>query len=122
MTMQAALKVMANDSAVTTAAALGDFELNAFSPLIADALLESLALLCRAVPLFRTKCIETLRPEPNRCARLLDDSWAFAAAYVPRLGYENVRALIAENQGDPAKIRAALEGAAGRNEGGPAVR
>jgi aspartate ammonia-lyase len=42
MTMQAAMKVIANDTAVTMAAAHGEFELNAFFPLIADALLERL--------------------------------------------------------------------------------
>ena len=112
MTIQAAIRVIANDSAVTAAAALGEFELNAFSPLIADALLESLSLLCRAVPLFRAKCVELVRAEPERCAQLLDASWAFAAAYVPRLGYEKVRIIIEENQGDPVKIRAALDAAA----------
>jgi aspartate ammonia-lyase len=115
MTVQAAIKVMANDTAVTAAASLGEFELNAFSPLIADALLESLALLCRVVPLFRSKCVELIRADPERCARFLDDSWAFAAAHVPRLGYERVRSLIEENRGDPLKIRAALEGAADRS-------
>jgi aspartate ammonia-lyase len=109
MTIQAALRVMANDGAIAFAAALGEFELNAFSPLIADSLLESLSLLCRAVPLFRSKCVELIRAEPERCARLLDGSWAFAAAYVPRLGYEKVQSIIEENRGDPAKIKAALE-------------
>ena len=113
MTIQTALRVMANDSALATASALGEFELNAFSPLIADALLESLSLLCHAVPLFRSRCVELVRAEPERCARLLDDSWAFAAAYVPRLGYERVRIIIEENRDDPAKIRAALDAAAG---------
>jgi aspartate ammonia-lyase len=113
MTVQVALKVMANDTAVTAAASLGEFELNAFSPLIADALLESLTLLLRAVPLFRAKCVELIRAEPGHCARLLDESWAFAAAYVPRLGYEKVRAIINREKqtGDPSKIKAALDAA-----------
>jgi aspartate ammonia-lyase len=111
MTVLAALRVMANVSAVTAAASLGEGELNAFSPLIADALLDSLSLLCRAVPLFRSKCVELIRADPERCAGLLDSSLAFTAAYVPRLGYEKVRLIIEENQGDPAKIRAALDGA-----------
>jgi aspartate ammonia-lyase len=112
MAIQAAIRVMANDSAITAAAALGEFELNAFSPLIADALLESLSLLCRTVPLFRAKCVEPVRAEPERCAQLLDASRAFAVACVPRLGYEKVRTIIEENQGDPVKIRAALDAAA----------
>jgi aspartate ammonia-lyase len=54
--------------------------------------------------------VELIRAKPERCAELLDASLAFAAAHVPRLGYEGVRRIIEENQGDPAKIRAALEG------------
>jgi aspartate ammonia-lyase len=57
--------------------------------------------------------VERIRAEPERCAQLLDGSWAFAAAYVPRLGYERVRSIIEENREDPAKIKAALEKAAG---------
>ena len=36
---------MANDSAISICAASGNFELNAFMPLIADSILESLTLL-----------------------------------------------------------------------------
>ncbi len=45
MVMQCAMRVIANDTAITLAAAHGEFELNAFVPLIADSLLESLELL-----------------------------------------------------------------------------
>jgi aspartate ammonia-lyase len=111
MTIQAAMRVMANDGAITAAAAHGEFELNAFLPLIADALLESLSLLDRAVFLFRARCVEILDPAVERCAELLDTSWAFAAAYVPRLGYDQVSRIIARHGGDPDKIRRALEDA-----------
>ncbi|MDR3288021.1 MAG: aspartate ammonia-lyase, partial [Peptococcaceae bacterium] len=87
MVMQTAIRVIANDQAITMAAAHGEFELNAFLPLIADALLESLALLERAVALFRTKCVELLEPDAERCAALLAASFAFATAYIPHLGY-----------------------------------
>jgi aspartate ammonia-lyase len=109
MVIQAAIRVMANDYALTIAASRGEFELNAFSPLIADSLLESLSLLCRALPIFRETCVEPLRANRERCAALLENSLAFAAAWVPRLGYDKVRALIAEAGGDPAKLRQALE-------------
>ncbi|UOO38139.1 aspartate ammonia-lyase [Oscillospiraceae bacterium CM] len=109
MTMQAAMRVIANDTAITLAAAHGEFELNAFFPLIADALLESLELLERAVFLFRTKCIERLEPDRDRCLALLSASHAFATAYTTRLGYETVSRIIAENGGDPEKIKTALD-------------
>jgi aspartate ammonia-lyase len=60
-TMQVAIKVIANDSAITTAAAHGEFELNAFLPLIADSLLESLTLLTDCVTMFQEKCVDLLR-------------------------------------------------------------
>lgn len=45
MITQVAIKVMANDQAISLCAASGNFELNAFMPLIADSLLESLNIL-----------------------------------------------------------------------------
>ena len=113
MVMEVAMKVMANDLAVTMAAAHGEFELNAFTPIIAESLLESLELLGRAVVIFRKSCVETLVPDPERCARLLEDSLAFATAYAARLGYDAVTRIIEENRGDPVKVRAALKLAAG---------
>ena len=113
MVMEVAMKVMANDMAVTMAAAHGEFELNAFTPLIAESLLESLELLGKTVVIFRKSCVETLVPNPERCAKLLEDSLAFATAYTVKLGYDRVAKIIEDNQGDPAKIRVALKAAAG---------
>jgi aspartate ammonia-lyase len=112
MTMQAAMRVIANDTAVTMAAAHGEFELNAFFPLIADALLESLSLLERTVFLFRTKCIELIEPDRERCAQLLNGSYAFATAYTSKLGYGKVSEIIAAHKGDPERIKEALDKAA----------
>jgi aspartate ammonia-lyase len=114
MAMQAAMKVMANDQAVTMAAAHGEFELNPFLPLIAGALLESLSLLERTVFIFRTRCVEILSADAERCAAHLDASHAFAHGRVGDLGYAAVERIIAEAGGDNEKIRAALERAAGK--------
>ncbi|MDR1916901.1 MAG: aspartate ammonia-lyase [Synergistaceae bacterium] len=109
MVMQVAMKVMAGDAAITAAASHGEFELNAFLPLIADALLENLSLLERALTIFRVRCIETLLPDRKRCEALLEASYAFATAYVPLLGYDRVARIIEENKGDAAKIKKTLE-------------
>jgi aspartate ammonia-lyase len=111
MVIQAAIRVIANDSAITLAACHGEFELNAFLPLIAETLPESLSLLERAVSLLRTKCVETLKPNREKCAELLEASCAFAAAWVPRLGYDTVCRVLGENAMDAKKVRAALEAA-----------
>lgn len=109
MIMQTGFKVIANDSAITTAALHGEFELNAFLPLIADSLLESLSLLTKSVMIFRTKCVELILPDRVKCEELLNKSYAFATAYTAKLGYDNVNRIIEENKGNPELIRKALE-------------
>ena len=103
MTMQCAMRIIANDTAITMAAAHGEFELNAFLPLIADSLLESLELAERAVTIFREKCVETIEPDVENCKKHLEQSYAFATAYTPKLGYETVAKIIKENPPEKAK-------------------
>lgn len=94
MTMQCSMRVIANDAAITAAAAHGEFELNAFLPLIADSLLESLELMTQAAKLFREKCIEPLEPNVEGCTRNLSGTYAYAAAYIPALGYDCVSRVV----------------------------
>jgi aspartate ammonia-lyase len=51
-------KVIGNDGAVTIASQDGLLQLNAYEPVVADALFESQGLLFKCMPLFRSKCIE----------------------------------------------------------------
>ena len=103
MTMQCAIRIIANDTAITMAAAHGEFELNAFLPLIADSLLESLELAERAVTIFREKCVETVEPDVQKCKKYLEQSYAFATAYTPKFGYETVAKIIKENPPEKAR-------------------
>ena len=88
MVTQVAIKVMANDQEVTMAAASGNFELNAFLPLIADCLLESLELLIHATELFRTKCIDTLKVNEEQCRKHLEGSLAEVTHKAVEIGYD----------------------------------
>jgi aspartate ammonia-lyase len=103
MVMQCAMKVIANDTAITMAAAHGEFELNAFFPLIADSLLESLLLLTDAVNHFRTKCINVLTADADQCRHHLEISAAFGASYIDKLGYDTVSKIIKEHTPQEAK-------------------
>lgn len=107
MTMQCAMRVIANDTAITMAAAHGEFELNAFFPLIADSLLESLELMTETVRLFRRKCIEPLCPNVEGCEKNLHGTYAFAAGYIASLGYDQVSEIVRAYP--PEEARAVLE-------------
>ena len=109
MVMQVGFKVIANDSAIASAALHGEFELNAFLPLLSDALLESLSLLEKAVTLLRTKCIDLLTPDRTRCEGILNQSYAFATAYTAKYGYDKVSRIIAESGGDIEVIKNTLK-------------
>ncbi|MDR2404743.1 MAG: aspartate ammonia-lyase [Deltaproteobacteria bacterium] len=95
------MKVVANDLAITFAASRGELELNAFMPLIAEALLESLEILGKATRTMRKKCVETLEAAPESCLEHLNKSFAFAASYVKTLGYLRVAEIIKDNPHDP---------------------
>ena len=108
MVMQAAMRVCANDTAITMAAAHGEFELNAFGPLMAESILESLELMTDAVRIFRKKAIETLQVRADVCEENLEKTAAFAAGYISVLGYDYVSKIVSRH--DPKEAREILDG------------
>ena len=105
MVTHVAIRVIANDTAISMAAASGNFELNAFMPLIANCLLESLELLTASVKLFRIKCIELLVPNVERCHEHLERSMVLVASLAPVIGYDNATDIYRECGNNPDKIR-----------------
>ena len=102
MVMQCAMRVIGNDQCITMAAAHGEFELNAFMPLIAECLLESLELMTGAVGIFREKCIVPMEADAEKCRENLEKSASFAASYVPALGYDTVSEVIRDHTPEEA--------------------
>ncbi len=84
---QAAMMVMANDQAISFACSMGNLELNAFMPLIADALLGSLDLLTNACSIFRRNCVAGLEADEQRCRRYVESATATVTALVDVIGY-----------------------------------
>jgi aspartate ammonia-lyase len=91
---QAAIAVMAHDHAITMACSLGNLELNAFLPLIADALLASIDLLTQACSIFRRLCVEGMEPDSRVCKRFVENATAVATALVEELGYAATTELV----------------------------
>ena len=105
MITQVAIKVMANDQAITMCAANGNFELNAFLPLMADSLLNSLEILIQAVSIFRMKCVETLKVNERACWQHLENSMVLATALTPVIGYEKVAELVKKSEGNAKEFK-----------------
>lgn len=93
MVAQVSMRVISNDTAITMASSSGQLELNAFTPLIAECLLESLELLERAVILFREKCISGIKVNEENCKKNLENSTALVTALVHYIGYDKASEL-----------------------------
>jgi aspartate ammonia-lyase len=102
---QAAMVVMANDQIIAQACSAGSLELNAFLPLIADALLGSLKLLTNACEIFRTHCVEGIKPNADRCAINVDNATATITALVETIGYEAADEVARKARDGGASIR-----------------
>lgn len=105
MMTQVAIKVISNDQAISMCAANGNFELNAFMPLIAHSLLESLNILKESIKIFRTKCIDVLLPNEENCKKHLDNSLVLVTALTPYIGYDMANKIISESENNPKKIK-----------------
>jgi len=98
-------QVCGNDRAIELAAQSGQFELNWGTPLIAHNLLGSLELLKNGIMVLRTECIDGLKVDEKRVKELLDDSFAYATAFNPYLGYSKVSKLVTEAYGKGIPLR-----------------
>jgi aspartate ammonia-lyase len=85
---QAAILIMANDSAITQACSAGNLELNQFMPLIADAMLMNVQLLTNACRIFGRFCISGIEANEKRCKLNVETSTAIVTSLVEKIGYE----------------------------------
>ena len=93
---QVCWQVMANDQAITLAAQGGQLELNAFLPLIAHNLLQSLELLHRGVAMFNARCIAGLTVNEAQTSSWLEQSAALATAVAPYIGHQRADSIACE--------------------------
>lgn len=65
-------KVMANHTGITVGGLSGQFQLNAFKPLLISSFLHSVRLLADGMESFRKNCLEGLRADERRIKQLMD--------------------------------------------------
>ncbi len=81
-------QVFGNDVAINFGGASGNFELNVFKPLIANAFLQSARLLADAMEGFRCHLVLGIEPNHVRIRELVERSLMLVTALTPHIGYE----------------------------------
>ena len=82
------VQVIGNHTTVAMADAQGQFELNAFKPVIAYNVLQSITLLADSCDSFRLRCLDGIEPNRARIAELVDKSLMLVTALAPEIGYD----------------------------------
>ena len=81
-------RVYGNDAAIAMAGSQGQFELNVYKPLMAHAILQSIALLADAANSFRVHCVEGIAANRERITELVDGSLMLVTALNQHIGYD----------------------------------
>jgi aspartate ammonia-lyase len=85
--------VIGADATVTAAAEAGQLQLNAFEPVIAHSLLQSLAWMTNACHTLRINCIDGITANTARLNSQVESSVGVVTALTPYIGYAAAAAL-----------------------------
>jgi fumarate hydratase class II len=91
---QVAAQVIGNDAAIAVAGLQGHFELNAFIPVLARNLLDSIRLLVAACRAFDEKCVRGIGANRERAEQYAELTLAAATALNPHIGYDRATEIV----------------------------
>lgn len=92
--IQTCLEVIGNGSVLTHACASGNLELNAFMPLIADKLLNSIRILNNITLIFNDFCVKDLKINKEKCIQNATTITSVSTAIAGKIGYKKAEELI----------------------------
>ena len=81
-------QVIGNGTTVSFAGSQGNFELNVFKPVIANAVLQSVRLLADAAISFTDNCVVGIKANEDKIADLMSRSLMLVTALAPTIGYD----------------------------------
>jgi len=108
---QVAFSVIGADATVTAAAEAGQLQLNAFEPVIAHSLLQSLLWLTNACRTLRVNCVDGIEADEARLAGQVASSVGVVTALTPHIGYARAAELAHEALTTHASIADLVVGA-----------
>src|SRR5687768_16678762 len=91
---QVAAQVIGNDAAITVGGMGGHLELNAYVPLIARNLLDSIRLLASASRLLAEKCVDGIEANRENAERYAELTLSAATALNPHIGYDKASEIV----------------------------
>lgn len=96
MAAQVGFQVIGNDTAIAFAAAGGECELNVMRPVIIHNLLQSFEILKNTLGILRTRCVEGIQADREKCRQNAENSFGIAAALNPYIGYSKAAECVKE--------------------------
>ncbi len=102
---QVAFEVFGNDVTVTFAAEAGQLQLNAFEPIIANALFRSFKHLTNACMTLADLCVKGITANPDRLKESIERSIALVTALNPIIGYKEATEVAAEAYANGTNVR-----------------
>ena len=103
-------QVMGNDTTITVAGSMGNFELNVFKPVIIHAFLQSAILLGDACDSFNDRCVVDIEPNKVQIDKNLHNSLMLVTALNTHIGYEKAAKIAKKAYADNSTLKeAALE-------------
>jgi aspartate ammonia-lyase len=90
---QVAYEVIGNDLTITMASEAGQLQLNAFEPVIASSILQSLAWMTNSFRTLRVNCVDGITANRDRLAAMVASSVGVITALIPVIGYEEAAKL-----------------------------
>ena len=81
-------RIFGNNTTIVVAGSQGHFELNAFKPVLAYTMLQSIRLMADAARSFTDNCIVDIRANEERIGELMQRSLMLVTALAPKIGYD----------------------------------
>jgi fumarate hydratase class II len=100
---------MGNHHTISVANTHGNYELNVMMPVMAHAMLQSISILAGSIEAFRTKCIEGIEADRDRCAELLALNPSIATALNTAIGYDKAAKVAKKAVAERKPVRAIVK-------------
>src|SRR5262249_43744784 len=106
---QVAALVIGHDATVAVAGMNGNLDLNVMMPVMAHALLESIAVTAAASRVLAQKCVRGIRANVERCRQYAELTGQLVTAIAPVVGYDRAAELFKKAVARDVPIRQILE-------------